>query len=214
MEWSAWATQQRTQMLDELVANPKWFSRTPRRDILEPIFGPWDARSMQGVWGFACKTPDIPGEEGNSGSAVWSLQGVMMRSTSITPVWSLTDIAMDPQQDTISLFGDDGDGETVDAGEEGGETREIQLDDLEEVPVAQPMRIRSHEWEARKFLSKERVREARLKAQIAVRMARKEEARYHAQFGDLDDGESHFSDYDLTEDEISDSDSDAATANE
>ncbi len=208
-EWSAWATAQRSQVIDELLANPKWFSRPPRRDILEPIFGPWDARNMQGVWGFACKIPDVPGDAAGSGSGVWQLQGVIMSSTSITPVWSLSDIVVDPQQDTISLFGDDeeeGDGDTID----GGETREIQLDDLEEAPVAAaPMRIRTREWEARKFMAKERVREARLKAQIAVRLASKEESRYYAQFGDLDDNESHFSEYDLTEDEMSDSGSSA-----
>jgi hypothetical protein len=119
-------------------------------------------------------------------------------------------VVLDPQQDTISLFGDgdsdidDGDGETVDG---GGETREIQLDDLEDAPAtAAPMRIRTREWEARKFMAKERVRETRLKAQIAAHLAHKEESRYYAQFGDLEDGESHFSEYDLTDDEISDSD--------
>jgi hypothetical protein len=217
-EWSAWATQQRSQVLDELLANPKWFSRPPRRDILEPIFGPWDARNMQGTWLFACKVPDVPGDEDSKGSAVWHLQGVIMSSSSITPVWALTDVVVDPQQDTISLFGDGGsemgDGDTVDAGDE--ETREIQLDDLEEAPAAAtPMRIRTREWETRKFLAKERVREARLKAQIAVRLANKEESRYYTQFGDLDETESHFSDYDLTEDESSGSEGeDASTVNE
>jgi hypothetical protein len=42
------------------------------------------------------------------------------------------------------------------------------------------------------------VREARLKAQIAVRMARSEEARFFRIFGDLEDAESNFSDYDLS----------------
>jgi hypothetical protein len=213
MEWSTWANTQRAHVLDELVANPKWFSRPPRRDILEPIFGPWDARNMQGNWLFACKVPDVPGEEDSKGAAVWNLQGVMMSSTAITPVWALTDVTVDVQQDTISLFGDDGDGDTIDGGEHEGETREIQLDDLEEAPAAAaPMRIRTREWEARKFMAKERVREARLKAQIAVRMANKEESRYYAQFGDLDETESHFSEYDLTEDEASESEE--STVNE
>ena len=204
-EWSTWATGQRGHVLDELLANPKWFSRPPRRDILEPIFGPWDARNMQGNWLFACKGPEVPGEP--SGSAAWTFQGVMMSSSSITPVWALTDVVMDEQQDTISLFGDGdseaGDGETVDGNGEG-ETREIQLDDLEDAPAAAtPMRIRTREWEARKFMAKERIRESRLKAQIAARLAHKEESRYYSQFGDLDETESHFSEYDLTEDEAS-----------
>jgi hypothetical protein len=99
------------------------------------------------------------------------------------------------------------DGQTVD-----GDVREIHLDDIapaSAVASATPTHIRSREWEARKFLSKERVREARLKAQIADRVARKEEDRFYAQFGELDDAESHFSEYDLTDNE-----SDGASAAE
>jgi hypothetical protein len=99
------------------------------------------------------------------------------------------------------------DGQTVD-----GDVREIHLDDIAPASAAAsatPTHIRSREWEARKFLSKERVREARLKAQIADRVARKEEDRFYAQFGELDDAESHFSEYDLTDDE-----SDGASAAE
>jgi hypothetical protein len=61
--------------------------------------------------------------------------------------------------------------------------------------------MRNREWEAAKFLAKERVREARLTAQIADRLAAKEESRFYTKFGDLDEEESHFSEYDLTEDE-------------
>jgi hypothetical protein len=53
-------------------------------------------------------------------------------------------------------------------------------------------------------MAKERVREFRLKAQIADRMAAREEARFYEKFGDLDDTESHFSEYDLTDEEESD----------
>jgi hypothetical protein len=50
-------------------------------------------------------------------------------------------------------------------------------------------------------MAKERVREARLKSQIATRVAEKEEERFVRMFGELDDAESRFSEYDLTEDE-------------
>jgi hypothetical protein len=61
------------------------------------------------------------------------------------------------------------------------------------------MQIRNREWEAKKFLAKERVREARLKAQVAEHIARKEESRLLLTYGELDDNESNFSEYDLSE---------------
>lgn len=120
-----------------------------------------------------------------------------MSPTSITPVWSIESFKKDEKEcDTISLFGE---GETVD-GDSDGENREIRFEDIEEAhPSSEPTKLRSRESDARKFLAKERVREARLKAQIANHIARKEESRYYDQFGELEDGESHFSDYDLSE---------------
>lgn len=162
---------------------------------------------MAGKHVFMTGIPDLPGI-GRSGRATWLLEGVLMSSTAIKPVFAVKEAIADPEDDRISLFGD---GDTVDAdddsaAEEAGETREIQLDEIEmgSPAGAAPTRVRNREWEARKFMAKERVREARLKAQIAARLAEKEERRYYAHFGDLDDGESHFSDYDLTEDEASD----------
>jgi hypothetical protein len=142
------------------------------------------------------------------------LEGLLMSSTAIRPVWAMGEVTPDADaEDQISIFGD---GETVDeededAGRPGAtdeETREIQLEEIAMSSPAEgtgPMRIRNREWEARKFMAKERVREARLKAQIAERIAATEERRFYAQFGELDDGESHFSDYDLTEEEVSES---------
>ena len=115
-----------------------------------------------------------------------------MTTTAISPVWAADDFVPDPEDDKISLFGDEGD---------DGETREIQIDDIEPVsPAAAPtFHIRNREWEAKKFLAKERVREARLKAQVAEHIARKEESRFYSIYGDLEDGESNFSEYDLSE---------------
>ena len=119
-----------------------------------------------------------------------------MSTSAIVPVWKVSDY-VEIEADKISLFGDD-------VEDEHEETREIQFDDIElACPAAAPTRMRNREWEARKFLAKERVREFRLKAQIADRLAAKEEARFKSTFGDLDDDESHFSEYDLTEDEKS-----------
>jgi hypothetical protein len=120
----------------------------------------------------------------------------MMSSKAITPVWVLDQVVKDERMEAISLFDD---GLTVDGDSENeSESREIQLEEVDGDTPAPPTRIRSREWEAKKFMSKERVREARLKAQIAVRMAETEEARFFRIFGDLDDAESNFSDYDLS----------------
>lgn len=197
-EWSEWAATLREALLQELVAHPTWFSRPPRQDILSPIFGPWSGTNMAGHHVFTVDTPEVPG---GSGEAVWELQGILMSSTAIKPVFAVISSQADPDEDRISLFGD---GETVEADSEPEpETREIQLEEIEMGSPADtaPTRVRNREWEARKFLAKERVREARLKAQIAARLADKEERRFYAQFGELDDGESHFSEYDLTDEE-------------
>ena len=205
-EWSVWASHKRQEFLGELVSHGSWFSKPPRHDILEGLFGLWDAKNLQGVRNFFCKVPEVPGTSDSSGSATWTLQGLLMSSTSITPVWTTSDIKENETQDTISLFGD---GDTVDGsdGESEKETREILFDEIEDAPAAAaPTRLRNREWEAQKFMAKERIRELRLKAQIADRMAAREEARFYTKFGDLDETESHFSEYDLTDEEDEESD--------
>lgn len=224
--WPAWAETQRATLLGELLSHGNWFSRPPRREILDPLFTPWIARTMSGERVFSCKLPDIPGPTGVGGTAVWQLEGLLMTMTSVDPVWTLLDVRPDEDLDRISLFGDvdtvDGD-EDEDSGDEtlfkrisvgppadgqsaiaaaiaDEDTREINLDDIAPAPPdGETFRIRSREWETRKFLAKERVREARLKAQIATRLADREETRFYNQFGELDDNESRFSDYDLSD---------------
>lgn len=218
MEWMSWADRVRSELLGELMSHGTWFSRPPRHDVLDPLFSPWVTKHAGGGLSFFCKGPGVPGvadSTPSSGVTHWILQGLIMSSTSIIPVWVLGELVKDDAPDTISLFGD---GETVDGSDDesadkaaDGDTREIQFDEIADAPAsAAPTRIRNREWEARKFLAKERVREARLKAQIAIHLARKEEARFFNQYGDLEDGESHFSDYDLTDDE-SGSDSEEET---
>jgi hypothetical protein len=207
--WLTWATQQRSSLLGELLSHGNWFSRPPRHDILDPLFSSWLSRTKQDGFAFTCKTPVVPGA---AGRARWALDGLLMSSTEISPVWSLSDVHKDEVVDQISLFGDDDKDEAATAAET--ETREIQIDDIATASPAEagPTMVRSREWESRKFLCKERVREARLKAQIAEHFAAKEEARYYAQFGELDDGESRFSDYDLSDAEDSDEESDEEDA--
>jgi hypothetical protein len=173
-EWRTWATGLRKPLIGEMLGHGSWFSRPPRRELLEPLLKSWESAG-----------PEVPGV----GKAKWVLKGLLMTAKAITPVWT---VDFTPDQDTISLFEED-------------DTREIQICDLE-VEDAPPTTLRSRDHEARKFLAKERVREARLKAQIAEHMAAKEEARFFKLYGDLEDGESHFSDYDLTDESESDSD--------
>lgn len=206
--WRTWADSQRLTLLGELLSHGTWFSRPPRRDLLDPLFSPWVSHAAA----LSCQGPRIPGNGGNdesSGTATWQLDGLLMTGSSIDPVWSIATMTLDESLDRISLFGGDSDDG---AGSVASGLREIQIEDIEDAPASPPAQIRSREWEARKFLAKERVREARLKAQIARHMAAKEEARYYRLFGELDDGESHFSEYDLSdtdsegEDDTSDSD--------
>ena len=179
--WVTWAEEQRKVLMGELLGHGSWFSKPPRREVLEPLFSSWHETSEMG--------PTKP--RSGSGTAVWSLDGLLMTATSIKPVWSLADFK--DAVEAIPFF----DGDTVDSGDD----REIRLEDIEAAPPTAPTQIRNREWEAKKFLAKERVREARLKAQIAARMSEAEEARYYRHFGGLEDGESRFSDYDLSESE-------------
>jgi len=187
-EWVTWATEQRQQCIHELISHGKWFSRPPRREVIEPLMAPWIGKAASGEAQIFCKKPDTPA----AGSAVWVLNGLTMTASAITPNWSLSEFV--EKQDTISLFGD----------AEDDDEREIQFDEIAVAsPDSGPTRMRNREWDAAKFLAKERVRESRLKAQIAEHLAKKEEARFYTKYGDLDESESRFSDYDL-EDEESD----------
>jgi len=143
----------------------------------------WQTEWIKSADGLACKHAAL--------QDMWVLTALTMTTAEIKPVWTLDSLTPD-ESDTISLYG-----ETVDNRESDTE-REIQLED---VPVGEPTRLRNREWDARKSMAKERVREARLKSQIATRVAEKEEERFVRMFGELDDAESRFSEYDLTEDE-------------
>ena len=46
--WYTWADEQRKILLGELLSHGSWFSKPPRREILEPLFSPWYG-TTQGV---------------------------------------------------------------------------------------------------------------------------------------------------------------------
>jgi len=190
----SWCATQRTTLLGELISHGNWFSRPPRREMLETLFAPW---IQGGLFVVECPTPVAPGA---IISAIWSFDGILMSSKVISPVWSILSVQEEsaPHSDMISLFDE-------------AEGREIQFEEIETEKQTAPTKLKSREWEARKFIGKERVREARLKAQIARKIAKKEESRYYEQFGDPDDDESRMSVFDLTESE-SESESETAIA--
>jgi hypothetical protein len=187
-DWYSWVDEQRRTLLDQLLSHGSWFSKPPRREILEPLFSPWYG-TVQGEKKVFVSPSLEAGEAGASGKGTWTLEGLIMTASSITPVLTCTNFE---KVEAIPFF----EGDTVEIEDD----REITLDEIES-DGAPPTQIRNREWETKKFMGKERVREARLKAQIAQRMAEAEEARYYRHFGELDDGESHFSEYDLSESE-------------
>jgi hypothetical protein len=88
-----------------------------------------------------------------------------------------------------------------------GEDDELEeIDDSREINIdmdSAPVKLNHHEdrnYLDRKFAAKERVKEARLKAQVAKKMAQREINFFYENFA-LDDDESTFSDYDLTDNE-------------
>ena len=90
MEWMTWSDRVRSELLGELLSHGNWFSRPPRHDVLDPLFSPWVTKHTGGGLSFYCKCPDIPAAgESSSGRASWNLQGLIMSSTSIVPVWAI-----------------------------------------------------------------------------------------------------------------------------
>lgn len=204
-EWQTWADDLRAKLIGELLSHgTAWFRKTPRRETIESLFPPIVGRTMAGALQFSITGPLIPGGDERSGVGSWRFRGITMSGTGISTLWETLEFISDPEEDKISLFGD---GETVDGRDEDGvdrygDEKEITFEELPTSSDTTAMpQIRSRDWEARKFVAKERVREYRLKAQIADKMALKEEERFIRQFGELDENESQFSDYDLTDDE-------------
>jgi hypothetical protein len=87
-----------------------------------------------------------------------------------------------------------------------GEDELEEMDDSREINIdvdTSPVHLTNHEdrdYLDRKFAAKERVKEARLKAHVAKKMAQRELRFFYENFN-LEDNESTFSDYDLTDDD-------------
>jgi hypothetical protein len=203
VEWREWSDKKRAELLGELLSHGTWFKGTPRRDVLESLFPPWVGLSMSGALQFSCAAPSIPEKDG---SGAWELQAITIASSGIKPVWTLVDFTPDPEDDKVSLFGEALTAECSSSDSEG-EDREIRIEDIPEATGSgnEPItRIRNRTWNAQRYAAKASVREAYLKMRIAEVLAQKEEARFIKHFGQLNDDESQFSDYDLTDGEETD----------
>lgn len=191
-EMNEWSENIRERLIGELLSHGNWFTRPPRREIISSLFKPFVGRSMDKSLTFSTSARLFK-QDCVYGSGNWLLTELLMTSSGITPVWDVVDFVSDPEDDKISIFGDI----------ETSDEKEITFDEIPslDTPNEEPTVIRSKDWELKKFAAKERVREARLKAQIAERISQKEEEKYIKRFGELDEDESQFSEYDLTDDE-------------
>ena len=194
-EWNKWAETTRESLIGEIMSHPNWFTKPPKRDTIETLFSPWCGKNMKSELQIFCKTPETALSV--SGSAPWSLRGLFLTATVIYPDWNLCELT--DEIDTISLFGDSDGGASI-----SDDEKEIHIAVIQSANQSDnvlPTRIRNRVWDENRFMAKERVREMRLKAQIADRIVAKEESRFIRIYGNLNDTESQFSDYDLTDNE-------------
>jgi len=168
------------------------FKAPPTQKILENLFTPWVVINSAGLLNFKCELPLIPTQ--NSGKGILELTGISIKKTGIMPIWNLkSHIENTP---VVDFNWDEAEVDAVDeelrevtllesevAGESTGDTIQLQTDD---------------EYNVRKFAAKERVKEARLKAILARRAAEVETHRYFNEFN-INDTESTFSEYDISD---------------
>jgi hypothetical protein len=158
-----------------------WFSSPPTKSVLAKLMTGWDLTNL-------AKSPDT--KKNLTGSQ--SLSAVHISATGIVPrfvasVWNEAPKISMPW----SVSGED-------ELEEMDDSREINID-----VDTSPVHLTNHEdrdYLDRKFAAKERVKEARLKAHVAKKMAQRELRFFYENFN-LEDNESTFSDYDLTDDD-------------
>jgi len=174
------ARRQITEMLYE--KRNSWFSSAPTKAQLNKLMKGWETKSLATV-------PDT--SKNYIGSQ--TLVAVNIVGDGIFPRW-VSSVWQPEEVSKISMpwAREDDDLEEID------DSREINID-VDSAPV----KLNHHEdrnYLDRKFATKERVKEARLKAQVAKRMAQRELHFFFENFT-LDDDESTFSDYDLTDNE-------------
>lgn len=176
-----------------------WFSSAPTKTQLTKLMKGWETKALAQV-------PDA--SKNYTGSQ--TLSAIQITGDGIFPRW----LASVWQVDEVSKI-------SMPWAQSSGEDDELEeIDDSREINIdvdSAPVKLNHHEdrdYLDRKFAAKERVKEARLKAQVAKKMAQREINFFYENFA-LDDDESTFSDYDLTdneEDEYEDEEEEALPA--
>ena len=174
----------RRQLIDMLFEKrTTWFSSAPTKSMLTKLMKGWDTKNLA-----------MPSDTSKNYSGSQTLTAVQISGEGIFPRWTSSVWQID-EVSKISMpwtHGSDDELEEID------DSREINID-VDSAPV----KLNHHEdrnYLDRKFAAKERVKEARLKAQVAKKMAFREINFFFENFT-LDDDESTFSDYDLTDNE-------------
>jgi len=174
----------RRQLIDMLFEKrTTWFSSAPTKSMLTKLMKGWDTKNLA-----------MPSDTSKNYSGSQTLTAVQISGEGIFPRWTSSVWQID-EVSKISMPWAQGSDDEL---EEIDDSREINID-VDSAPV----KLNHHEdrnYLDRKFAAKERVKEARLKAQVAKKMAFREINFFFENFT-LDDDESTFSDYDLTDNE-------------
>jgi len=189
-EWMAETDKIRGIVLEKLFENRSvYFKTAPTLKTLETLFTPWVVVDENGETVFKSELP-VP-ETDKDSKGIIELMGIAIKKTGISPVWRIKElIEITPVVDFD--WSESKDGEDL---------REITLlePELSNENGTDTIKLTTdEEYNARKFAAKERVKEARLKAILSRRAAEVETDRYYAEFA-INDNESSFSEYDLSE---------------
>ncbi len=190
-EWMRATDSVRTKILGLLFEQrDALFKTSPTLKTLENLFAPWIVIDPENKLVLKCDLP-LP-ESMKDGTGVLELTAIAFikkeRGNEILPVWNLKSYAENTPVVDLDFEETESDLRELTLFEaevpaEGGDTIHINTDE---------------EYNARKFAAKERVKEARLKAILARRAAEVETNRYYNEFN-INDEESTFSEYDISD---------------
>jgi hypothetical protein len=190
-EWMRATDTIRTKVLTLLYESREvLFKMPPPLKILENLFSPWVIINENSNLEIKCVLPDKPTEK--DGKAILELTGITLKKSGILPVWNIKSYL---ENSPVVDF------EWNEAPDVESDFREITLIESE-VPSENSnitLQLQTDEdYSIRKFAAKERVKEARLKAILSRRAAEVETQRYFNEFN-INDSESTFSEYDISD---------------
>ena len=169
----------------------KLFKNPPSKKTLENIFAPITVIDTSGNLLVNSNLP-LPTDL-KEGKGVFELTGIQILKSSIQALWHLKAYVVNTP--VVDIDWDESKSQAAE-----NEIREITLIDQEVAEESSDLlRLNTdEEYNARKFAAKERVKEARLKAILARRAAEVETQRYFEEFN-INDAESTFSEYDISD---------------